>query len=124
MADHVRMASKGRWMNYSLDVQDNSVIVRVDGRVDESTWEAFGAGLSEAVRQAGQSGLAQVIIDLSELDYMSSRGLRVLTVAKREADQSAISILLASPNEVMREILAISRYDKLFSISDTVEVKR
>jgi anti-sigma B factor antagonist len=55
---------------------------------------------------------------------MSSRGLRVLTVAKREADQSAISILLASPNEVMREILAISRYDKLFAISDTVEVKR
>jgi anti-sigma B factor antagonist len=118
------MASKGRWMNYSLDVQDNSVIVRVDGRVDESTWEEFGAGLSEAVRQAGQSGLAQVIVDLSELDYMSSRGLRVLTVAKREADQSAISILLASPNEVMREILAISRYDKLFAISDTVEVKR
>jgi anti-sigma B factor antagonist len=111
-------------MNYSLDVQDHAVIVRVDGRVDESTWEEFGAGLGEAVRQAGQSGLAQVIIDLSELDYMSSRGLRVLTVAKRQADQSAISILLASPNEVMREILAISRYDKLFAVSDTVEVKQ
>jgi anti-anti-sigma factor len=110
-------------MNYSLDVQENAVIVRVDGRVDESTWEAFGTGLSEAVRQAGHSGLALVVIDLSELDYMSSRGLRVLTVAKREADEAAISIFLASPNDVMREILAISRYDKLFTISDTTEVK-
>ena len=110
-------------MNYSLDVQDNAVIVRVDGRVDESTWEAFGAGLSDAVQQAGRSGLAVVVIDLSDLDYMSSRGLRVLTVAKREADEAAISIFLASPNDVMREILAISRYDKLFTISDTTDVK-
>lgn len=110
-------------MEYSLDVQDSAVIVRVDGRVDESSWEAFGAGLSDAVQRAGQAGLAHVIIDLAELDYMSSRGLRVLTVAKREAEESAISISLASPNEVMREILAISRYDKLFTITDTIDLK-
>ena len=110
-------------MNYSLDVQGSAVIVRVDGRVDESSWEAFGAGLSQAIQQAGQSGLPRVIIDLSNLDYMSSRGLRVLTVAKREADQAAISISLASPNQVMREILAISRYDKLFTITDAIDVK-
>ena len=110
-------------MNYSLDVQDHAVIVHVDGRVDESTWEEFGAGLGEAVRQAGQSGLAQVIIDLGGLDYMSSRGLRALTVAKREADQAAIAMSLAAPNEVMREILAISRYDKLFAVTDRIELK-
>lgn len=110
-------------MEYSLEGQNDAVIVRVDGRVDESTWEAFGAGLSEAVRQASSSGLANIVIDLSELDYMSSRGLRVLTVAKREADEAGISIALASPNDVMREILAISRYDKLFTITDGIELK-
>lgn len=115
--------SKGRWMNYSLDEQDNTLIVRVDGRVDESTWEEFGAGLSEAVQHAGRSGRALVIIDLSQLDYMSSRGLRALTVAKREADQSAIAISLAAPNDVMREILSISRYDKLFTVTDSIELK-
>jgi anti-anti-sigma factor len=116
-------ASKGRSMEYFLDVQDSAMIVRVNGRVDESSWEEFGAGLSEAVRQAAQAGLAHVAIDLSQLDYMSSRGLRVLTVAKREADDCAIAISLASPNAVMREILAISRYDKLFAITDTLEMK-
>lgn len=110
-------------MEYSLEGQDDALIVRVDGRVDESTWEEFGAGLSEAVRQAGKSGLANIVIDLSELDYMSSRGLRVLTVAKREADEAGISIALASPNDVMREILAISRYDKLFVITDGMDLK-
>ena len=106
-------------MDYSLSAGDDAVHVRVDGRVDEATWEQFGTGLSEAIQQAGQLGLPTVVIDLSELDYMSSRGLRVLTVAKRQADEAAISILLASPNEVMSEILAISRYDKLFTITRT-----
>lgn len=110
-------------MEYSLEVWDEAVNVRVDGRVDEATWEAFGAVLVEAVQQAGQSGLPTVVINLSELDYMSSRGLRVLTVAKRQADEAAIAIVLASPNEVMSEILAISRYDKLFTITGPAGAK-
>ncbi len=52
---------------------------------------------------------------------MSSRGLRVLTVAKRQAEEAALTIVLSSPNEVMTEILAISRYDKLFAVTDTIE---
>jgi anti-anti-sigma factor len=110
-------------MDYSLEGRDDAVLVRVDGRVDEATWELFGGGLSEAVERARQSALARVIIDLSELDYMSSRGLRALTVAKREGDAAGVSIILAAPNEVMAEILAISRYDKLFTITDRVEAK-
>ena len=111
-------------MEYSLAVQDDAVRVHVDGRVDEATWEEFGSALSAAVQQAGQSGLPTVVIDLSELDYMSSRGLRVLTVAKRQADEAAIAIELASPNEVMSEILAISRYDKLFTITGSSRAKQ
>jgi anti-anti-sigma factor len=111
-------------MEYSVEVQDNAVQVRVDGRVDEATWEAFGAGLGEAVQQAAESGLPTVIIELSDLDYMSSRGLRVLTVAKRQADEASIAIVLASPNEVMCEILAISRYDKLFTITGSAGTRQ
>lgn len=108
-------------MEYSLEPRDDAVLVHVDGRVDESTWEAFGAGLSEALDRARQSDLTKIIINLSELDYMSSRGLRVLTVAKREGDEAGVAIVLASPNDIMREILAISRYDKLFAIIDMID---
>ncbi len=107
-------------MNYSLECRERAVVVSVTGQVDEASWEAFGAGLSEAIEQARQAGLGKVIIDLAQLDYMSSRGLRVLTVAKREGEGADVDISLASPNGVMREILAISRYDKLFTITDTI----
>ena len=108
-------------MDYSLDRRADAVVIAVRGRVDESSWVAFGVGLSEAIEQARNAGLKRVIIDLAALDYMSSRGLRVLTVAKREGEDAGVIVSLASANEVMREILAISRYDKLFAIHETVE---
>lgn len=108
-------------MDYSLDRCGGAVVIAVRGRVDESSWVAFGVGVSEAIEQARQADVTNVIIDLAGLEYMSSRGLRVLTVGKREGDDAGVNVSLASPNEVMREILAISRYDKLFTIHDTVE---
>ena len=107
-------------MDYSFDCRADAIVVRVRGRVDESSWVAFGVGLSEAIEKAREASLAAIVIDLAELEYMSSRGLRVLTVARREGDEAGVSVALASPNEVMREILAISRYDKLFAITDGV----
>jgi anti-anti-sigma factor len=111
-------------MDYSFEPREDAIVVAVRGRVDESSWVAFGVGLSEAIDKAREAGLARVIIDLGGMEYMSSRGLRVLTVAKREGDEAGVAVALASPNEVMREILAISRYDKLFTISETVEAGR
>lgn len=105
-------------MNWQQTKGDGRVVGAPKGRVDETTWEAFSSHLSAAVTEARSSG-AMLIVDLSGLEYMSSRGLRALTIAKREAG-SDVAIRLAAPNERMREILAISRYDKLFEVSDTV----
>ena len=108
-------------MDYAFERRDSAIVVSVHGRVDESSWVAFGVGLSEAIEKARAADLDRVVINIAELEYMSSRGLRVLTVAKREGEAAGVIVSLASPNEVMREILAISRYDKLFEITETVE---
>ena len=79
-------------MNYTLDQREGAIIVAVSGRVDESSWVAFGVGLSEAIEKAREAGLPSVVIDLTELEYMSSRGLRVLTVAKREGEDAGAAI--------------------------------
>ncbi len=52
---------------------------------------------------------------------MSSRGLRALTLAQRAGQESGTTIALARPNDTMREILAISRYDMVFRVADTIE---
>ena len=103
------------------ECRGRAVVVVVRGKVDEASWAAFGTSMGHAIGTARDNGLDRLIIDLAALEYMSSRGLRVLTIAKRDGDEAGISIVLASPNEVMREILEISRYDRLFMVTDTVE---
>lgn len=103
---------------WSLRRSGARVIGTPTGRVDETSWEAFSNDLTGAVREAGALS-ATLVVDLSGLDYMSSRGLRALTIARREAGDVA-PITLAAPNPRMREILAISRYDKLFAVVDDV----
>lgn len=102
-------------MDWQLEQDGARFVGRVNGRVDETTWEAFSQALIAAVKEAAGAGGGALVIDLSGLDYMSSRGLRALTMAKREAGE-VVAISLAAPNERMREILAISRYDKLFEV--------
>lgn len=110
-------------MDHSVERSRDALIVSAKGRVDESNWSAFGSILSKAIEQTTQSSIATVIIDLAGLEYMSSRGLRVLTVAKRQGDEAGVAMILAAPNEVMREILSISRYDKLFKVLDSTDAR-
>jgi anti-sigma B factor antagonist len=105
-------------MDWALKRSGGRLVGEPKGRVDETTWELFSDHMIAAVREAAAAA-KPLVIDLAGLDYMSSRGLRALTMAKREAGD-AVKITLAAPNARMREILAISRYDKLFEIVDDV----
>ena len=93
-----------------------TVTLPVVGDIDH----ANAATVSKLIDDAIAAGDARVVIDLSGIDYMSSRGLRALTTAKAKSIAAGVSIRLAAPNEIMREILAISRYDRLFDVDDAV----
>ncbi len=105
-------------MNWSDSARDGAVVASYVGKVDESTAQEFGAKLEEAV---GRAAGGKLVLDCAGIAYMSSRGLRALTLAKRKADGAGVKIMLAAPNEIIREILAISRYDKLFGVTDSVD---
>ncbi len=105
-------------MEWTVETLGDKLVGKPTGRVDEASWELFSESLIDAVRAAKAAG-ASLVVDLSSLDYMVSRGLRALTLAKREGDPDTV-VILAAPNERMREILHISRYDKMFKVVDSV----
>lgn len=107
-------------MSWSTRQSGNRMIGAAIGRIDENSWERFLADLNQAIGDAAAAGFA-FVLDLSEIEYMSSRGLRVLTLARREADAKSVSFSLARPNDRMREILSISRYDKIFKIEESLD---
>lgn len=108
-------------MDWSEEERDGAIIANPRGRVDEATATAFGTLLEEGVGRAADAPSKKLVINFAGLDYMSSRGLRALTLAKRKADSVGVTVMLAAPNKILSEILAISRYDKLFKVTETVE---
>lgn len=107
----------GGTLGWTSESRDGARIVAPVGRVDEATASEFTERLSEAAAASG----GRLVVDLSGIAYMSSRGLRALTLAQRKGSEAGSTIVLARPNETMREILAISRYDMVFRVAETIE---
>jgi len=108
-------------MIWSEESRGGAIVASPAGKIDESTANAFGSQMEEAAVRAAESDTKKLVLDCTGIEYMSSRGLRALTLAKRKADGAGAAILLAAPNDIITEILAISRYDKLFKVTDTVD---
>ena len=106
----------GGTLGWSSESREGARIVAPAGRVDEASASEFTERLSEAAAGGGT-----LVLDLAQVAYMSSRGLRALTLAQRRGSEAGTTIVLARPNETMREILTISRYDLVFKVFDTVE---
>ena len=106
----------GATLNWTNEERDGARIIAPAGRVDEATATEFTERLSETAAGGGK-----LVLDLSSIAYMSSRGLRALTLAERKGSEVGTTIVLARPNETMREILAISRYDMVFRVAETIE---
>jgi anti-anti-sigma factor len=106
-------------MAWTATRQEGALVGRPQGRVDESNWEGFAADLVAAITAAAANGLP-LVVDLSDVPYMSSRGLRALSTGLATAKKADVALRLAAPGEAMREILAISRYDKLFGVYPSI----
>jgi anti-anti-sigma factor len=111
----------GASLTWSVEPREGVVIVRPSGRVDESTAVEFTDRLGQEVDAAGESGRALLALSLRGVEYMSSRGLRALTLAQRRGAERGVRIALSEPTEVMREILTISRYDMVFPVFATTD---
>ncbi len=98
----------------------NAVVAHPVGRIENGSWEGFEAALEAALDEAVAAGVS-LIIDLAGIEYMISRGLRVLTRVNTKAKAAGVTISLARPNALVAQILEISRYHLIFSIHDTIE---
>ena len=107
----------GSALDWTSEQRGSATVLAPSGRIDESTADEFKERLLAAIEEKP----SVAIIDLAGIAYMSSRGLRALTLAQRAGQDGGTTIVLARPNETMREILAISRYDMVFRVADTLE---
>jgi anti-anti-sigma factor len=85
-------------------------VVTVSGRVDGSTAGDFEDALNKLIR----SGNNNIVLDLADVDFVSSAGLRVLVNTHKAVKGSSGNIVIANPSQQVVDTLDIAGLDVLF----------
>jgi anti-anti-sigma factor len=91
------------------------VLLEVEGEVDAHTARKLDQALKDLLAQ----GHSRLVLDASQMGYISSAGLRVVLFAHREARQLGGEVRLFGLNAQVRRVFEIAGFDKLLCISDT-----
>jgi anti-anti-sigma factor len=78
-----------------------------------------------AIEQQFQSRLQEqggnVIIDMSNLEYMSSYGLRMILMAAKSLHDSGGGLHLAAANTHVMDVIRVAGYDSMFPVYETLD---
>jgi anti-sigma B factor antagonist len=95
-------------------------ILLISGRLDASTVNI----LERALYRAMAPGTKVVVVDLGEITYISSSGLRVLLTARRQVRERGGDILLCSLSPSVRDVLNMVGFTALFSVFDSLDAAK
>jgi anti-anti-sigma factor len=102
-----------------MDVREEQIgdvtVVQVRGRLDSMTSPMLGERLTAMLAAAR----ARVLVDFSQLEYISSAGFRILLQAAKRADQNAAKLVLCGVSGKVRQLFDLGGFLDLFSITAT-----
>jgi anti-anti-sigma factor len=93
------------------------IVLGVAGRIDASNAGVFEEKLLGLIA----AGDTRFVVDCSQLDYISSAGLRTLLVAAKRLTPRGGKLSLSAPKDLIREILDIAGFSSIIPIYRTQE---
>lgn len=87
----------------------------IEGRIDALRAPQLDAELLSLF----ESGLRHVVLDLGQVSYMSSSGLRVLLLAQRRQQRVDGSLVLLNPPPRVYRVLQMAGLDRVFIVRIT-----
>jgi len=104
-------------MEITQRVEGDVTVVRPEGRIDTLAAEQMDQVLQAIV--AG--GSYKIVVDMSEVEYISSAGLRSLAAVLVRCKDEGGDMKLAALNERVTRVFKIIGFDLLMSVTDTPE---
>lgn len=102
-------------MELKTEQEDGILIVEVEGRIDGSNGREFEDAMGAAIDGIEKA----VVLDMTDLSYISSAGLRaVLLLAKTLWKQEAKLLLCSLPGPI-KEVIEISGFHKIIPVHDS-----
>jgi anti-sigma B factor antagonist len=89
---------------------NGGLLLHVQGEVDLSTVDLLDEAMTDAIDQ----GAEPVVVDLREVAFMDSTGLRAMLRARNRAHEQGGSMKLLSPSHAVSRLLALSGVEDVF----------
>ena len=99
-------------MGISTEREGATLIAKTEGRVDGANAREYQDALEAAIDPADRA----VILDLENLAYISSAGLRVLLLTAKTLRKQNATLSVCSLSEPIRQVFEISGFDKIIPI--------
>ena len=97
--------------------EQGAVILAVKGRIDSVAAPEFGKQMDDLINQ----GETRIIFNLSELDYISSAGLRCILLMAKNLKEKKGKIVLAAVKPSVMKVFEISGFSSIIPISNSIE---
>ena len=98
-------------MNIIKEYNEKELTVKVESRVDTVTAPDFENEINDEIGK-----FDSLIIDFSDLEYISSAGLRVLISTQKKLKSENIPMTIKNVNDTINEIFRMSGFDKILTI--------
>ena len=95
----------------TVKMQGNTLDMKLSGKLNYNTASEFDKEFADLLND-----VSEIRIDMSDLVYISSFGIRSLIVAKRLADTKGVKLLIVSPSQPVTEVLEMTGTDKVIDI--------
>jgi anti-anti-sigma factor len=96
--------------------RENVTVVQPSGKLDSLSSPDLDKRLTVLI----ESGIRQLAVDLSALEYISSAGLRVFLSAAKRMQPVQGKIVLAAPSAQVQQIFDIAGFTSILPICKTV----
>lgn len=101
-------------MELSVKALKQVDVITVSGRMDSATAREF----ETALNGLQERGRHKLVLQLKDLDYISSNGLRAMVAALKVARSHNGDIILSQPNARIRDTLGLVGFQSLFNQYD------
>jgi anti-anti-sigma factor len=104
-------------MEFNSNKEQGTVTIEVSGRMDANTAPEFEQECAKWLEQ----GETTLIVDLQNLEYISSAGLRSVLASGKKLKAQNGSLILCNLSGMVEEVFNISGFSSIFPIYDSKE---
>jgi anti-sigma B factor antagonist len=100
-----------------LDNKRRIIVVDMKGWVDISSSMQFEEHINSLVK----TGKENIIMDLSQMEYINTRGLGAFVALQKKMDERGGSVVLAAPTERVKQSIELTGINRVIATYESLE---